>query len=234
MLIFLHKEDLVALTSCNYYTYFMIDYVNSFNPDDRILKRALDQILEGKIISFPTDTNWVLAADPFSKTGVERLYRIKGAQQDKHFSMLCVSISQASGYAVITDIVFRAIKRLIPGPYTFIFNPTKNIPTAIKSYRRDKEIGIRIPDNVLCRRLVEIHQVPLLISSISPEMVGAEEGQTIYSYQIEDHFEHQVASIIDPGEVEILGPSSVIDFSDESGVPVILREGIGDLSTFLY
>ncbi len=213
----------------------MIHYVVANNPDDRILNQIANLLTNGGVVSFPTDTNWVLAASPFSRKGVDSLYKIKAINRKKHLSLLCNNISQASKYAIISNNTFRLIKRKIPGPFTFIFNPRKDIPRTIKDYRKDGEIGIRIPDSILTQRLIDAFEGPIITTSISPEMLelptnddGEEE---IFSYQIEDYFQHQVNCIIDPCQENPLLPSSIVDFSNDD-VPVIIREGAGNISDF--
>ncbi|MBL6990939.1 MAG: threonylcarbamoyl-AMP synthase [Bacteriovoracaceae bacterium] len=218
----------------------MIHYVVASNPDDRVFHRAAKILSEGGVISFPTDTSWVLGVSPNSKTSVEKLYKIKHAVNKKHFSVVCNSISQASKYAFISDFAYKKINRVLPGHYTFIFEPTRDLPRAIKQYRKEKQIGIRIPDSMICSGLVETCGHPIVTTSITKNVLeehldGKQDiGFTdeIYSYQIEYVFQNIIDMIIDPGEYEIFGVSSVVDFSSNDDIPVVIREGSGELSLF--
>jgi len=219
----------------------MIHYIVGNNPDERIINKASQALLEGRIICFPTDTNWVLAASPFSKAGVENLYRVKGIDRKKHLSLLCNKISQASQYAIISNQTYRTIKRVIPGPYTFVFNPTRDIPRIIKEHRGSKEIGIRLPKSVLCSRLLENNPTPLLTTSVTLSMLqkhffdndpNKPTDSNILSYQVEDAIGNWVSMILDPCDVKFDGESTVIDFSEDD-TPQILREGAGDISSFV-
>lgn len=216
----------------------MISYVIAENPDDRILAKACLALDADQVIAFPTDTSWVLAANLFSKKAVESLYRLKGIDKKKHLSVLCNNISQASRFAVISDSCFRRIRSKVPGPYTFIFAPSYEIPRTIKDYRKDNQIGIRIPQSILCSRLIERYEHPILATSITRSMLSIEEDDEsfepiqIFSYQIEEAFP-QLQIILDPGEFHSLGGSSVIDFSTNGDSPIVIREGAGDVSSFL-
>lgn len=230
----------------------MIEYVIENNPDDRILRRASNLLQQNGIIALPTDTSWVLAVNPSSKKAVDDLYRLKHVDHHKHFSLLCNSISQASNYAVISDAAYRQINKLVPGPYTFIFPPTKNLPKSIRDYRKDKEIGIRIPSSFLCQKLVEFCDVPLLTTSLSSflidsinsdndyndhdnneekDLIYIQKEREIYSYQIEDRLAHIVSMILDPGELNLLGASTVISYLKES--PEIIRAGSGPYTNYV-
>lgn len=216
----------------------MIHYIVPENPDDRILARACVALDSDEIIAFPTDTNWVLATNLLSKKAVEALYRLKGVDKKKHLSVLCNNISQASRYAMISDSCFRKIRSKVPGPYTFIFAPTHEIPRAIKDYKKDNQIGIRIPDSMICKRLIERYDQPILTTSITLSMLNIEEQgdefspHEIYSYQIEEAFP-QLDVILDPGGFHSLGASSVVDFVTNGDQPIIIREGAGDVSSFV-
>jgi len=209
----------------------MIEYIIPHNPDDRILKRAGTLLKEGKIICFPTDTNWLLVCDVFSPKAVESLYKVKGEELDHHFSVLCTGISEASQIALIHNNGFRWLNKMTPGPYTFIFEANKKIVKAVKASHRDHEVGIRIPDCPIVAALARSFPCTLLSTNITPSMVGLSAEQDhhdIYSVLIEQELGTAISMILDPGEVSFLGPSTVIDFREENQ-PVLIRQGAGGL-----
>jgi tRNA threonylcarbamoyl adenosine modification protein (Sua5/YciO/YrdC/YwlC family) len=206
----------------------MIEYVIEHNPDDRVLKKAAQALEWGGLICFPTDTNWIVAAFPFSKEGLEKLYRLKGETPNKHFSLLCNSVSMASEVAIINDQSFKVIRQCIPGHFTFIFEATKKVTKCLKASKADKEIGIRFPPGKLVYKLIETSSFPLISTNITHQMLGLAEDEPIYSYHIEDKLSHCLDMIIDPGEFEFAGPSTIISLCSAEGIE-ILREGAGDL-----
>lgn len=207
----------------------MIEYVIPNNPDDRILQKAADQLNNGQLVILPTDTNWVVIADPFSKKGVEAMYAFKGEDKSHHFSVLCDSIKRASEAAFIDDNAFKILRNKIPGPFTFIFESKKAMIKALKASKTDHQIGIRFSPSHLVNRMIEFYDKPLLSTNIPRAKLGVEEGDEVYGYQIEEILGHN-ALILDPGELEFLGQSTVIDFS--SGVMELIREGAGDPALF--
>lgn len=216
----------------------MIEYIVAQNPDDRVLNKAIKHLENDELICFPTDSNWVLGASPFSKRAVDMLYKLKGEERGKHFTLICNDISMASNYAEISDQAYKVLRKIVPGYFTFIFTPTGSLPRPIKSYKKEKEIGIRFPKSLLCRKLVETFKMPLITSSVTKALIERidptefhhEESEMIYSYEIDDAISHVTPLILDPGEIEFVGPTTIIDFSQ--GQPVIVREGSGDLSSF--
>jgi tRNA threonylcarbamoyl adenosine modification protein (Sua5/YciO/YrdC/YwlC family) len=208
----------------------MIEYVIGNNPDDRILEKASQILKSGGVVCFPTDTNWIMACDPYSKDGADKLYRLKHEEKKKHFSLLCDDFSRASEVAHIDNGAFKILKRIIPGHYTFIFEASKKISKVIKASKTDKEIGIRFVPTTLVQRLIEVHGDVLMSTNIVPEMLGVTEDEPVYSYMIEDTV-HELDLIIDPGEFEFVGASTIVDFSQGTG-PMLVRQGAGDSSVF--
>ena len=207
----------------------MIAYVIAENPDDRILKQASQILRNGGLVCLPSDSNWVVLADPFEKVGVDKLYRLRHVDNTKHFTIFCADIKQASDIATINDVSFRFIKRYVPGPYTFIFPAQKMITRYLKASRIDHQVGVRICALPLMKALLAVHQGPAIGSHIDASMIADHpEDLSIWAGLIEDNFGHAIEVILDPGEVEFLGPTTVVDLSGDEG-PVVIREGVGPL-----
>ncbi|MBI2521986.1 MAG: threonylcarbamoyl-AMP synthase [Bdellovibrio sp.] len=206
----------------------MIEYIVAQNPDDRILKRASELLAQGKIISFPSDTNWLLVCDVFQSDAVMKIYQAKQINPHHHFSLLCGDLKSVSEVALLSDLTFRWMKRLIPGPYTFVLEANKKVSKSLKASRRDHEVGVRIPDCSLLRALAKFYTGPLLSTNIHPSMLGLSEEDAIYAVLIEEELSHLVSMILDPGETAFVGPSTILDFRVD-GAPQVLRYGSGQV-----
>lgn len=205
----------------------LIEYVIPQNPDDRALKRACNFLEKDGIVIFPTDTNWIMAVRYDSKKAIDKLYRLKGENRTHHFSLLCSSLSMATSVAVITDASFRHIKPLIPGHYTFILEAQHRTTKLLQASKSDKQVGIRFPPAKLALTLIEELGMPLLSTNLTNEMLGLSADLVPYGQLIDEQFGHAVDMIIDPGEYEFCGGSTVISLlSDE---PEVLRQGAGQL-----
>jgi tRNA threonylcarbamoyl adenosine modification protein (Sua5/YciO/YrdC/YwlC family) len=209
----------------------MIEYVIYKNPDDRILKKACQFLGKGELICLPTDTNWIIVADPYKKDAVEKLYQLKKAEKNKHFSLLCDSISRASEVAIISDSCFRLMKRAIPGHYTFILKASRDIQKVLKASKTDHEIGLRFSPNTVVNKLIGMYNKSLISTNLTPEILEIESGDPVYSTLIEESpISHLISLIIDPDEIDFVGKSSIISFIND--VPEVIREGAGDISFF--
>jgi tRNA threonylcarbamoyl adenosine modification protein (Sua5/YciO/YrdC/YwlC family) len=206
----------------------MIEYILRHSPDDRILKKASAILKSGNLICMPSDTNWVLLADPYVKGATEKLYKVKKEGTQKHFSVFCKDISMASEIAKIDNNAFKVLKRNIPGNFTFILEATKKISKSLTATKTDKEIGIRfVPCNII-EQLLDIHGDILITTQVPPEVSKVPEGEDLYSYMLEDSLRGIAQMIIDPGEIEFTGKSTIVSFLD--GHPEVIREGAGDAS----
>src|SRR5690606_6744949 len=107
----------------------------------------------------------------------------------------------------------------------------KKITKFLKASKIDREVGIRFPPSALCRKILDHYDDVVLSSHITPEMLGLEEGEDIYSILIEEHFPHLIDLIIDPEEIHFLGSTTVVDFT--SGAPVVQRVGMGNPEIFI-
>lgn len=210
----------------------MIAYVVEHNPDDRILSQASSILRAGGLVALPTETNWMVMADPTEKKGVDRLYQLRHVENTKHFTVLCADFRMASEIAFVSDSAFALVKKVIPGPYTFIFPAQKKITKYLKASKTDHEVGVRFPPSLLCRKLIEAHGGVLIGSHVTHDMLeDADEEIPLYSAQIEDGLGHMIDLILDPGEFEFIGPTTIVDFTDD--VPEVVRVGSGDPGLFL-
>lgn len=196
------------------------------NPQKRQIARAIDVLAHDGVIIYPTDTVYGIGCSIFNTRAIERVYQIKGQEKTKPFSFLCSDLSHISEYAKVSNAAFRLMKQLIPGPYTFILPASrlKQLPKSLISKR--KTVGIRVPDNNICRELIKELGHPLLSASV---IDGA--GNILNDPgEIRKSFEDRVDLIIDGGN-SLLELSTVIDLTDDQ--PAIVREGAGDISTLV-
>lgn len=209
----------------------MIEYVLEHNPDDRIIAKASQILRSGGLLCFPTETNWVVVCDPFNKASVDKLYRLRHIENTKHLTVLCSSFKMAQEIALIGDGAFSLMKKVIPGSYTFIFEAQKKITKFLKASKIDHQVGIRFPPSNLCRKIIENFESVLLSTHLSHDMVeGADPDMPLYSALIEDSFGNMIDMIIDPGEFDFIGSTTIVDFS--TGAPEVVREGAGNPAIF--
>jgi tRNA threonylcarbamoyl adenosine modification protein (Sua5/YciO/YrdC/YwlC family) len=148
----------------------MIEYVTPGNIDDRVLTKAVRVLNNGGLVALPTDTSWALVCSLQSRAGIKKLKSLSGERDERHFTLLCADISQFGELCSIDNTRFRLIKRLSPGPYTFILKTLLGTEKILDIRRR--EVGIRIPDHPIPLALIKSLAFPLYSITAKQTMTG--------------------------------------------------------------
>lgn len=198
----------------------MIIPIHQVNPEKRKIKQISDDLLEGEVFIFPTDTVYALVADSNSVKAIEKLFSLKKTISEQPLTLLCKDISSVSNYILqLSDQAFKLMKKITPGPFIFLFKANKNIPRISLTNEKTKKIGIRIPDNQFLLELLKVHPNPIITTSVVLDSEFIEEPE-----KLENIFGKKVKAIIDGGFL-ITELATIIDFtSDEM---MIVREGKG-------
>ncbi|SFC89998.1 tRNA threonylcarbamoyl adenosine modification protein, Sua5/YciO/YrdC/YwlC family [Zunongwangia mangrovi] len=193
------------------------------NPNPREIAKVVKTLRSGGLVIYPTDTVYGLGCDITNNSALEKIAQIKGVKLEKaNFSFICHDLSNLSDYVKQIDTAtFKILKRCLPGPYTFILPGNNNLPTVFK---KKKTVGIRVPDNNICRAIVEELGNPIVSTSIRDEDEVIE--YTTDPELIQEKWDNLVDIVIDGGYGDNT-PSTVIDLTSEE--PEVLREGKGSL-----
>lgn len=201
----------------------MLLYIHPESPQERQIKQAVELIRNGGIGIFPTDTVYAMGCCLYQHKAVERIARIKGIKPEKaNFSILTDGLSNLSEYTKpIDNHLFRLMKKVLPGPYTFILPASSKVPGIFES--RKKTIGIRVPDNEILRQIIGILGTPLVSTSLHSDDDDYLE-YVVNAELIYEKYESVVDFVIDggPGGIE---PSTVLDCTGDE--IEIVREGKG-------
>lgn len=193
------------------------------NPNTREILKVVEILEKGGVIIYPTDTVYAIGCDIYNVKAVQRVAQLKGVKPEKvNFSMICRDLSNISEYAKVGNEVFKAMKRALPGPFTFILNATSKLPNVLMNRR--KTIGIRVPDNPIVMAIVEELGHPLLTTSVRDEDDVIEymtDPELIY-----EKYEQLVDAVIDGGYGQNVA-STVVDCT--GGTIDIIRQGLGEL-----
>lgn len=193
------------------------------NPNPKAIEEVVKVLRKGGLIIYPSDTVYALGCDIMNKNALERVALIKGVKLEKaNFSFVCEDLSNLSDYVrQIDNTTFKMLKRALPGPYTFILPGNNNLPS---SFKKKKEVGIRVPNNNIPRAIVHALGNPIISTSIKDEDEVIE--YTTDPELIFEKWEALVDLVIDGGYGGNI-PSTVIDLTE--GEPVLVREGKGSV-----
>ena len=202
----------------------MLIKINPINPQERLIRKTVEALKRSGIIAYPTDTYYGIGCDIMNKKAIEKIYQLKQRNKKKPFSFICSGLKNISHYAKVSNYAYKTMKRLLPGPYTFILEGSKLVPKIMLTKR--KTAGIRVPDNSICLALVKELGNPIITTSATtPDGTILHDPALIY-----DLFHPRIDIVID-GETPVMGqPSSVISLIDD--MPEVIRKGMGDVSIF--
>ena len=190
--------------------------INDKNPEKRKVAQAVEIMRNGGVIAYPTGTVYGLGCDLTNKKALERVYQIKGIDRKKPLSFLCPDLSEIARFAFVDNTIYRILKRLVPGPYTFILVATKEVPRLV--LRKRNTVGIRVPDHPVALDLTRALGRPIISTSASRD------GETLVDpADIAEAFP-RLDMVIDADVCGIVS-STIIDLSGEEAV--VQRVGAG-------
>ncbi len=201
----------------------MLITVNPENPQPRLIRKMAQILQDGGTIAYPTDTYYGIGCDIMNKKAIGKIYRLKHRSQKKPFSFICSDLKNISKYAKVSNYAYKTMRRLLPGPYTFVLEGSRLVPKIMLTKR--KTAGIRVPDHPVCLALVKEFGHPIISTTAT---LAA--GQVLSDpYQIHETLGSQIDVVADGGPV-LGGPSSVVSLIGDT--PEVIRVGLGDVSIF--
>jgi len=200
--------------------------VHPETPQTRLIRQAVEILNRGGVIVYPTDSAYALGCLLDNKSGAERIKEIRRLPEAHNFTLICKDLSELSRYARVDNSAYRQIKHATPGPYTFVFEASREVPRRVMNPKR-KTIGLRVPDNAIAQALLNELEAPLM--SVTLIMPG-DDHPLSDPYDIRTTLEHQVDLVIDGGYCG-LEPTTVIDMSGDE--IVLLRQGLGSSDDFV-
>nr|WP_216628411.1 L-threonylcarbamoyladenylate synthase [Pseudoalteromonas caenipelagi] len=200
-------------------------HIHPENPQARLIKQAVEIIQQGGVVVYPTDSGYAIGCAIGNKQAKERIERIRGIEKHHNFTLMCRDLSELATYARVDNQMFRLIKNNTPGPYTFIFKGTKEVPKRLLNDKK-KTIGMRVTDHPIASAILAELGEPMMSCSL---ILPGEQFTESDPDEIRMRIEKQVDLIIHGGYL-IEQATTVVDLSEDD--IEILRVGCGDTSVF--
>jgi len=195
--------------------------IDPTEPESWLVARAADVLRKGGVAIIPTDTVYGLACGISHAKAIKRIYELKNMDSKKPLAILVDDMTTVGQYAKgVTTPYYRLLKRVLPGPYTFIFEASAEVPKIM--LRKRRTIGLRMPDHPIALALLAELDEPLLTTSVRTP----DDQWVIEPVEVESTLDHRVDVVVDGGPL-VATPSTVVDLSGDS--PVLVREGKGDV-----
>ena len=183
------------------------------NEYTEALNAAVDTIIGGGVLVYPTDTLYGIGCDATNKDAVDKVYEIKKRDRDKPVSVLVGGLSQLIKYFDINGEELNYLTRYLPGPYTFLLKPK------VKMYVSNNEkVGVRVPNHIFIRKVALRSGKPIVTTSAN---ISGKEPPTSIN-DVKDILD-KIDLAIDGGETKHTGPSTIVDIEERK----IIRQGVG-------
>lgn len=193
-------------------------------PQLRLIRKAADIVRAGGVIAYPTDSCYALGCHTGDKDALERIRRIREADKNHNFTLVCRDLAEVARFARVDTWQFRLLKSHTPGPFTFLMPATRETPKRLQHPKR-RTIGIRVPDHPVPHLLLEELGEPLMTSTL---LLPGDEEPLTDGEQIRERLDRELDAILDGGHCGT-EPTTVVDLSVQP--PVILRQGKGRIGS---
>jgi tRNA threonylcarbamoyl adenosine modification protein (Sua5/YciO/YrdC/YwlC family) len=200
--------------------------IHPVDPQPRLIARAVAVIRSGGIVVYPTDSCYALGCQIGHGAAMSKIRKLRQLDDNHGLTLMCQDLSQLSFYAAIDNTTYRLMRRLTPGPYTFLLKATREAPRLLK-HPKKKLIGIRVPNHPVASALLEQLSEPMLSTTL--RLPGEEEPLSDED-EIIQRLDKSVDLILASGACGLI-PTSVLDMVE--GIPTVVRTGCGDLSFLL-
>lgn len=193
-------------------------------PHKKKIFELTDALLNGGVAVIPTDSQYALICDYQNKKGIDRIRQIRRMDKKSHLTVMCHSLQHVSTFANLSDENFKLIKRLIPGPYTFILPATREVPRLL-THPKKRTVGIRVPDHPVCLELIEDLGRPVLAKTAKipgVEYAHPEDGDRELFLS---RFDRVVDVVVDDQELLSSYETTILDLTGD--MPELIRKGLG-------
>ena len=197
----------------------MCNYLDCRNEiDDKKLQEVANIIRQGGIVVFPTETVYGIGTNGLDSKAISKVYHVKQRPLNKPISLLVSSLEMVKAVTEnISDIEYKLMEAFFPGPLTIILKKNKAVPNNLTN--NTDTVGIRLPDNIIARKLIEYANVP--IATPSANISGKPSGINIQ--EIIKDFGDKVDYYIDGGPSKLGIGSTIVKI--DGNEPIILRKG---------
>ena len=194
--------------------------VHPTHPQQRLLAQAGDIVARGGLVAYPTDATYSLGCHIGDKAALDRVRQIRRLDKHHDLTLICRDLSELGTYARVDNAAYRILKRLTPGPFTFLLPATREVPRRLV-HPKKKTVGLRVPDSPIALGLLQALGEPMMTTTMQ---LPGEALPMTDPEEIRARLERSVDLVIDGG-IGGLEPTTVVDLTVAGGR--VVRAGAG-------
>lgn len=143
---------------------------------DKQTAEAVEILKKGGVIAYPTDTIYGIGCDALNQRAIERVFKLKGRDYSKPLLIACLDLKMIKKHANLPTRFEKMMNKILPGPYTILLNKKETISDLVTAGL--KKVGVRIPDNETCLKIIKEFGSPIITTS-----ANISGGAEVHSYQ---------------------------------------------------
>jgi len=190
--------------------------VNPTGCTEADLETAVDWLRAGKLVAYPTDTFYGLAADPDSERAIRGLFALKGREASAASRLVASWVAQVGMWGGLSQFSRRLADEFWPGPLSLICDAPARVVAAVHAGRRT--VAIRVPNHPIARALAAAFGAPVTATSANRSGEAAVDCAAELPWIDDDR-----VLVIDGGDTTGGAPSTIVDARDRA--PLLIREG---------
>ncbi|MFH0857750.1 MAG: L-threonylcarbamoyladenylate synthase [Candidatus Magasanikbacteria bacterium] len=191
-------------------------------PEQQVhISELIQELNNGAVIVYPTETCYGLGCDATNPEAVERLFQIKQRQQEKTVLVLMSDIAMAKEYVVWTSKLEELAERYWPGPLTVVSEAlVDGFPKGVVG--DDGTLAFRVTSHPLAHDIVEALGKPFVSTSANiARMESPYDIQTVLDMYANTEMKPDI--VIDAGNLPQRNPSTIVRVLN--GQVQVLRQG---------
>lgn len=205
----------------------VIDVSSSDDTRD-LIHRAVQALVEGQLVAFPTETVYVVAAAGLNGVAVKRLASLRGDQLENPATLVIRGADETLDYAPkMPPLGLRIARRCWPGPVTLEVEDAQSdsvvqrLPEATKKVvAPNKNIRLRVPAHELIAGVSRLIAGPLVVLGAR----RANQGSAVEASDVVRQLGGEVDVVLDDGRCKFAQQSSVVRVDD--GHLEMVRAGV--------
>lgn len=191
---------------------------SSSHPTIGTIQDAIDVLRAGELVVYPTETFYGVAADPSSKSALQRLFAIKGRDAAKTVAMIAADTRSAFSLArEVSPIARRLAECFWPGPLTLVLPAATQIAPELVGVSGG--VGVRVSSHPTARALAAGLERP--ITATSANRAGESPAKTLADAR--KGLGSKVKVYLEGGTLGTSAPSTVLEVAGDRWR--IIREG---------
>ncbi|MFW9949427.1 MAG: L-threonylcarbamoyladenylate synthase [Candidatus Thorarchaeota archaeon] len=190
-----------------------------------VFDTALEHLINGKIIAFPTDSVYGIGGDPTNLKVIEKIYQLKFRERSKGLLLLTYNLEEAQKVAEFNELAIKLAKHFWPGQLTLILKKKlpSFLPPELSAFQ--DTIGIRVPDNEIVKNILLLLKKQNKFGGIIGTSANySNEPPAMSGEEIAKKFLTPIDLIIDSGKSKSSIPTTIVDCT--SYEPKFLRIGV--------